>query len=227
MKCIICNSKDDVNSIQNVGGIVFISKNKSKLVICGNCIKTIAKQYEQVTNGLVITIDSKSKNEIVIVGEQKFVGEIPKRQDVECEQSEKKRSWHINEKYNLCNEQLDKKIGWYINENSSGWEVYDKIPCDLVRLPKRLMLDEREWPRNEQGVPLYHKPVKELIEGMMVIAKMNLFDYVWNIAKVKSDGYKFYLESGQHIAYPYFSDEKKCFTISGVLNKGAIAKIII
>ena len=89
----------------------------------------------------------------------------------------------------------DRKIRFKCIEHD-GWTMYHK-PTEPSLTPRQIF-DDREWPRDENGKPIYHKPLlkDEIREGMKVVAKDNIFDYIYGLVTIKKgeDG-KYYGES--------------------------------
>lgn len=209
MVCGICGSSDagqnQVYAIKYFPNLGYLylkpSHTRSNLYICSNCIDMMSNELAQLRNGqLVVGIHEK---------------EIKERD--------------VNKIFVPVEDVKPDDAGWSVVERH-GWEIYDKEVCDKAGLTMLQMLDERHWPRDEREEPLYHKPLKgNLKEGQQVIAKMNPFDFVHDIATVKKDdGLGLHLDSGGCVSpLEWSEDERECWVTSGVIMKAALAKVKI
>lgn len=116
------------------------------------------------------------------------------------------------------------KTGWTMIEQH-GWKIYKK---PKEQLTMKQLYDDREWPRDDNGKPLYHKVIRkgELKENMHVIFKGTLSDYLWAFGTVNKMKEDFIIESGNTMALVKFSDDdRNCYVITALINTKAIAKM--
>lgn len=122
------------------------------------------------------------------------------------------------------------KLNFVIKEYM-GWEIH-AFPMNVELTPEQLY-DDRYWPRDEQGVPLYHKPIKnkeDLKVGDMVICKGNPFDYIWNcgvVREIHGDSGTISLdEADKMIASMEFGkDDRECWVTGCIINTACLEKI--
>ena len=78
----------------------------------------------------------------------------------------------------------------FICNQFAGFEVYPMPPAEL-ELTSRQIYDDRAWPRDAEGKPLYHRPIVDkaaLRAGDHVVWKGNPFDYVYDLGVVVDRG---------------------------------------
>jgi hypothetical protein len=119
--------------------------------------------------------------------------------------------------------QAKDSVGWSCVQ--SGWTIYKK-PEGLSLMQ---MIDEREWPRDEKGKPIYHKPLGayDIREGMEVIVKNTPADYRWNLMTVSRDSYGQYQLMNEYIGVSMGlsnDDREDCWVSYGIWNMRAISK---
>jgi len=104
-------------------------------------------------------------------------------------------------------------------EIKSGWTVY-KYP-EEKHLTLSQIFDDRDWPRDNNGVPLYHIPLKkdEAKEGVRVIYKGNIFDYVWNEDKITETPDGFIIDMGNFVSYMDWDEKEKEWVTYGIIAK--------
>jgi hypothetical protein len=115
---------------------------------------------------------------------------------------------------------------WHYTQRS-GWTIYKK---PAVAMTKRQLLDERQWPRNAEGEPSVHIPLKsnEIQEGMEVVVKNTLADYLWGLMTVSRNSYGQYQLVNEYIGVSIgiAEDDRDCWVSYGIFNLRAIQKVL-
>lgn len=111
----------------------------------------------------------------------------------------------------------DRKLNpkWKV-DIQQGWPIYKFIGEGTWAE----RYDDRHWKRNINGDPTNHHLIGEtgLVEGMTVIWKGSIFDYVWNEGVIRKNGNDWYVESptdSKHWGNPTFNVEQNCWVTNG------------
>lgn len=90
-----------------------------------------------------------------------------------------------------------KLTGNWTVEVNDHWPVYPVI----ADLSTNQQLDDRQWPRTANGIPLQHVPLRVLEPGLFVIWKGSFLDHLWDFGVVVERAGVVYIESADDPAH--------------------------